>query len=315
MLSPFTLIRILFNVFSVLFVGVFVARLLDARGVTRGLEARFGPLLEAFHIPRPLVMAFFTAFFAAFASEALISLFVKEGRLEKEDIIPGLMLIDFPNFVSFAPLILAITVPLVGRAGLYYLMIQLSISAVMTTAGALAFSLRKRAHHTEVEPMDPAPCGVKGALKEAAFISLRVTFVVFVALCAVYVLSRLGVMEVALRKAACLRLPCLGPKVLPISVAHALHVAAGAAVARDMMARGLAAHLVALGMVWGYVLGTPFRGMRLGIPRYCALFGVKEGIKTWAVVQSLRCAVAALAAALMCIVSAAVGTAPPSGAF
>ena len=292
--------RIVANVFVILFIGLSAAKLLDAKGASSGLERRFGPFLRKMHIPGELVMAFFTAMFAGYAGEAFIASLVEEKRIPEKMLVPGIMFIDFPNFFSFSPLVLAITVPLVGMVGVYYLAAQLFISLVLTCTGAVliyrmgeknAYAGRK---HNQQKRID-----ILGILKDTLKVATKVSLIVAVALCAVYVLFYYGVINHMLKVLASVGIPCLGSKALSVSIAHAMHIAAGAAVAGKFLKAGLAPKAALAGMIWGYVLGTPIRGLRLVLPRYCSLFGWKNGVKTWLCVQLYRCFVAMCVALML----------------
>lgn len=292
--------KIVANVFVILFFGLLVAKLLDAKGASSRLEKRFGPFLRKMHIPGELVMAFFTAMFAGFAGEAFIASLVEERRLPEKMLVPGVMFIDFPNFFSFSPLILAITVPLVGMVGVYYLATQLFISLILTCTGAvLIYRMGEKNEYNSKKQNEQKRIDILKMLKDTLKVTLRVSLIVAVALCAVYALFYYGVIDRMLEVLASVGIPCLGSKALSISIAHAMHIAAGAAVAGKFLKAGLTPKAALAGMVWGYVLGTPIRGLRLVLPRYCSLFGLKNGVKTWLCVQLYRCFVAMCVALML----------------
>ena len=293
-------LKIPLEVFLILFVGLFSSRYLQAKGLSHWLYRRFSPLMRRFHIPPVFALVFFTSMAAGFAGEALLALAVKEGSVRREDLIPGLMLINFPVFFSFTPLVVAITLPLVGWVGLAYLAVQLSISLVVSLTGALIFWFRGLQESEEGAFVDTGSRTVADIARESFKMSLRVSLVVLVSLTVVHLLFSAGAMDKLKLLLSGIRFRCMGPDIAPIYLAHAFHIAAGAVVAGKLMARGLSPFKVLLGMVWGYVLGVPIRGITNIMPRYCAMYGVRDGVRAWFVVQVYRGAVGVVAALIIC---------------
>ena len=293
--------KVPFEVFLILFLGVFIARYAEFRGFSKRVEEKFRGLFVLLGVPPQLITVFFISLLAGFAGEAMLSLMVSENRIDRRDVIPGLMFINFPIFFSFVPLVLAITVPLVGVVGLYYVVAQLAISLVITLTGVLWFKLRRGrdTSHSASEFLYSKEGGAKEAAKDAFRVSVKVSLVVFFAIALVHFLFKMGAVNYFIKLVSRVHFGCFPPKIMPISLAHALHLAAGAVVAGKLLPE-LKGKLVLLGMLWGYVLGTPVRGAVNILPRYCALFGVPQGVKAWLVVQLYRSMVGAAFAVMIC---------------
>ena len=298
-------VKVPLEVFVILLGGLFVSRYLQGRGVAGWLESRFSPVFVRFGIPREFVLIFFTSLVAGFAGEALLALVLNEGRIDERELIPGLMFINFPVFFSFAPLVIAITVPLVGWVGLAYLCVQLFISLVVSLTGMLVFYRMRRAGSgrpvkSDLAEVAPEPKSAMEAFKESLRMSLRVSAVVMASLFVIHFLFKFGVMDVVKGFFSRIPLRCLSADVMSISLAHALHLAAGAVVAGRLMDLGLPPGKVLLGMVWGYVFGVPIRGLINILPRYTAMYGVKRGARAWMFVQLFRGMVGVVVGLILC---------------
>lgn len=141
---------------------------------------------------------------------------------------------------------------------------------------------------------------VKEIAKESFKVSLKVSLVVLFAVSAIHFLSEMGFVQLMIKAASRLDFRCFPHEVMPVSFAHALHLAAGAAVGGKLLAMGIPGKKILLGMLWGYVLGTPIRGAINILPRYCALFGVSRGFRAWCTVQLFRSLVGATFAICFC---------------
>ncbi len=283
-------IKTAFKVFIILFFGLSGARYLEKKGFSHVLERKFSKILKKLGIPDALIMPFVTAFFAGFAGEALVSISFEKGKLSEREIIPSMMLLDFPIYTSFVPLLIGITVPLAGKVGIMYIMLQLIVSFTMSLTGAFIFWIRKnnKAPYDLVTSESKTFKRKDNILMESLIISFKITCIVFAALVAVSFLYKWGVIKAITKAINRVRIPFFEAKMAPIAAAHAFHIAAAAAVAGKLVKEGLSPITAVLGMMWGNFIGTPIRGARLVIPRYSAMFGFKRGIKLWCVNQGYR---------------------------
>ncbi|NPA15198.1 MAG: hypothetical protein GXO44_01465 [Deferribacteres bacterium] len=277
------------KVFVILFVGLSGARYLERKGLSRILEKKFAGILKRAGIPEALIMPFVTAFFAGFAGEALVAISFEKGKITEKEIIPAMMLIDFPIYTSFVPLLTGITVPLAGKVGLMYIGLQLVVSFIMSLTGAFIFWIKKgKTAKQQVFTVEKLKSKKESIVKESLFISLRITGIVFVALVAISFLYKWGVINTITNLINHVKIPFFEPEMAPIAAAHAFHIAAAAAVAGKLVKEGLSPTTAVLGMMWGNLIGTPIRGARLVIPRYSAMFGFRRGVKIWLINQGYR---------------------------
>ncbi len=280
------------KVFFIIFFGLTGARYLEKKGLAERLEKKFSKNLKALGIPDYMIFPFITAFFAGFAGEALVALAFEQKKIKENELIPCMMLIDFPLYFSFVPLLLGITVPLAGKVGLYYIGLQLTVSLIMTCTGVLIFYLRKKSSNRIKDAIShipyPEKTEEKNIVKDSLRVSVKITVIVFTALVLVSILYKMGLINLITKAINHIHVPFFKPEMAPITAAHALHIAAAAAVAGKMVSKGLDPFTATLGMMWGNFVGTPIRGMRLVIPRYAGMFGTKRAVKLWCINQVYR---------------------------
>lgn len=293
-----TLIKVALMVFG----GVILGKVLEERGWTRFFRHLTRPILRFARLPMYCEGALITSLVSGFAGDALLSLQYRDNNLTAKQVTLATMILNLPLFLSFVPLLVGIVYPLTGWVGLAYLATQITASlglmAVATVISHFTFPPpdNDRIEAAQMESMRPMLYVLKRATTDAAKVTFRILLIAGPIMGLVFYLVNVGFFQGLQQSIAShIHFPGLPPQALAITAAHALHIAGGAAVAGGL----LKAHLVTpkealLAMVLGNVIGTPFRSLRMALPRYLALYPPKLAIAIVLYTQGIRCFVVLL---------------------
>ncbi len=287
-----TLIKVAIMVFG----GVILGKVMEEKGWTRFFRRVTRPILKAAHLPLCCEGALVTALVSGFAGDALLSLHYRDRELSPREVVLASMILNLPLFLSFVPLLIGIVYPLTGWVGLAYLATQVTASLGLMVAamviGHFAFPPPPRNEPPSKEEGDSIPITrvLVKAMRDAGQVTFKILIIAGPIMGLVFYLVNMGFFQ-GLQKSLISRIhfPGLSPQALAITAAHTLHIAGGAAVAGGL----LKAHLVSpkealLAMVLGNVIGTPFRSIRMALPRYLALYPPRLAITIILCTQGVR---------------------------
>ena len=106
-------------------VGLFAALIIEGAGWTRRLTILARPFMRWGHLSNHMGSAFTTSFVSGISSLAMLSGFLREGAMGKKDLTLAVLLDTFPSYFLHLPTTFFIILPLVGKAGLVYLLVTL----------------------------------------------------------------------------------------------------------------------------------------------------------------------------------------------
>ena len=276
--------------------GVFLGRILEEKGWARFFRYATRPILRMARLPSCCEGALVTALVSGFAGDALLSLHYQDRELTSRQVILASMILNLPLFLSFVPLLVGIVYPLIAWVGLAYLATQIAASlGLMVVAMGIGHVVFPPVHEDvmEEENDEPAPSVLqvlRKAMSESVKVTLKILIIAGPVMGLVFYLVNTGFFQTLQESLMShIRFPGLPPQALPITAAHALHVAGGAAVAGGLLKATLVTPKeVLLAMLMGNAVGTPFRSLRMSLPRYLALYPPRLSVNIILCTQGVR---------------------------
>ena len=105
-------------------VGLLVAQLIEGLGWTNRLAVMARPFMRWGHLSDQMGAVFTTAFFSGSASLSMLMSFHKDGKTSRKEMTLAVLLNTFPTFFLHLPTTFFILLPLVGKAGIVYLLLM-----------------------------------------------------------------------------------------------------------------------------------------------------------------------------------------------
>lgn len=274
--------------------GVFTGKVMEEKGWFRFFALLTRPLLKLARLPQCCSSAIVMAFASGYAGEALLSLHYRDGELSKVQVVVASMILNLPLYLSFIPLLIGIIYPLAGWPGMVYLAVQLLTSLFLMGLALLASPHLFPEWEEGEEELPERRVSLRKVVlisaKDAIFVTAKILLITGPVMGLTFLLVNMGFFQ-GLQESilAYIKFPGLSPQGLTISVAHAFHIAGGAAVAGSLLkAHLIGAKEVVLAMMLGNVIGTPFRSLRLALPRYMALYPLKMALIIVVATQGIR---------------------------
>jgi len=288
--------------------GLFGALVVEGAGWTRRLTILARPFMRWGHLSQAIGSAFTASFLSGTASLAMLATFQREGSMSRRDVVLAVLLDTFPSYFLHLPTTFFVILPLIGKAGLVYLLVTLG--AALLRFGAVLvythFSL-PREEFLPVQPLDRK--GWKSLLRDAARrLSARLSRILLI-VAPVYLLMLLltdaGFFE-WLRRVLALG---VGSRLLPVEgisvviLSLMAEVTSGYAAAGAMLESGtLTLAQTVLALVLGQIIGSPLRALRHQLPYYMGIFSPGMGIFLMVASQLFRVASLVVAAAVFLLV-------------
>ncbi len=294
-------------------IGLFVGQIIEGLGWTDRLSLLARPFMRWAHMSHRMGAAFTTAFVSGTASLSMLMEFHREGGLTRRELTLTVLLNTFPSFFLHLPTTFFVLIPLVGRAGLLYLLLVFS-AAVIRLLAALAAS-RVLLPPT---PGNHAPNKREGralewprVMKESAskfrVRIFRILMIVLPVYIIVVIASDAGLFA-WLRHIMAERFTSTFIPIEAFSVVLFSLVAeftSGYAAAGAMLESGaLTVSQTVLALLLGNILAAPVRALRHQLPYYMGIFTPKTGLALMAAGQLFRLLSLALVGGLFiaCIV-------------
>jgi hypothetical protein len=275
--------------------GLFVALVIEAAGWTERLAVMARPFMRWGHLSPEMGSAFTTAFFSGTAALAMLATFLREGAMDRRQVTLSVLLDTFPSYFLHLPVTFFVILPLVGKAGLLYLL--LTFGAALLRFGAVIAYTRLAFPATQEGPArERGMPGTWGELLENALTKLlsrlsRILLIVAPVYMLMLLVSDLGFFH-WLRKSLALGVgstlfPVEGISVIILSLMA--EITSGYAAAGAMLESGtLSLGQTVLALLIGQIIGTPLRALRHQVPYYVGVFSPAMGIRLMAAAQILR---------------------------
>jgi len=107
-------------------IGLFVGQVIEGMGWTDKLAIFARPFMRWGHLSSRIGSAFTTAFFSGTASLSMLRSFHDKGTLSNKEMIVSVLLNTFPTYFLHLPTTFFILIPLIGKAGVIYLLLTFS---------------------------------------------------------------------------------------------------------------------------------------------------------------------------------------------
>jgi hypothetical protein len=276
--------------------GLFAGQVIEGLGWTDRLAVLARPFMRRAHLTPPMGAAFTTAFVSGTASLSMLMAFHRERGLGRRELTLAVLLNTFPSFFLHLPTTFFVLLPLVGRAGLLYLLLTFAAAALRLVAALAASRLLLPPYRG-----DYAATGGSGGrswrrvLKETAGkFRKRIVRILMIVLpvYVIVVIAQDAGLFAWLRGLLAERVTAFPVPVEAFSVVLFSLVAeftSGYAAAGAMLESGvLTVSQTAVALLLGNILAAPVRSLRHQLPYYMGIFTPRLGLGLMAASQAFR---------------------------
>jgi hypothetical protein len=277
--------------------GLFIAQIIEGMRWTNRLAVMARPFMQWGHLTEQLGAVFTTAFFSGTTSLSMLMSFYKDGSVDRKEVTISVLLNTFPTFFLHLPTTFFIILPLVGKAGVIYLLLTFG-AAVLRLGILLTFT-----HFTL-----PAPSGqyrLREPEKKNWRLLLRQTpgkftsrltkmiMIIVPVYIVILLISDMGLF-LWLRKILAQGISSAFVPIEAMSVvifSLAAEFTSGYAAAGALLESGaLTVFQTVLALLIGNIIAAPVRALRHQMPYYMGIFGPKLGTSLMLAGQGLRIA-------------------------
>lgn len=296
-------------------IGLFVALAIEGTGWMNRLAVVARPFMRWGHLSQQMGSVFTTAFLSGVTSLAMLATFLQEGAMNRREVTLAVLLDTFPSFFLHLPTTFFILWPLVGKAGLIYLL--LTFGAALLRLGVVIVYTHLSfpeppgyRHEMKTEKRDWK--GFLGAtLKKLSSRLTRILLIVTPVYVIMLLLSDVGFFQWLRRLfsigISSTLLPVEAMSVVILSLMAEL--TSGYAAAGAMLDSGtLTMSQTVLALVAGNILATPLRALRHQLPYYMGIFSPGMGIYLMVAGQAFRLFSLLAVAAVFVFVMKALGS-------
>ncbi len=277
-------------------IGLFAGQVIEALGWTDRLTLLARPFMHRAHLSPQMGAAFTTAFASGTAALSMLMAFHREGRLNRRELTLAVLLNTFPSFFLHLPTTFFVLLPLVGRAGLLYLLLNLAAAVIRLLVALFASKRllpRPSETYTPAKTTDSAPWRevIKSTARKFRHRILRVLMIVLPVYIVVVIASDAGLF-VWLRR---ILAESVTSSLIPVEAFSVVlfslvaEFTSGYAAAGAMLESGaLSVSQTVLALLFGNILAAPVRALRHQLPYYMGIFTPKLGLGLMAASQAFR---------------------------
>ena len=276
--------------------GLFAGQVIEGMGWTHRLTLLARPFMRRAHFSPGMGAAFTTAFVSGTAALSMLMAFHREGGLGRKELVLAVLANTFPSFFLHLPTTFFLLLPLVGRAGMLYLLLTFAAAALRLGAALIASRmLLPRPDRACAAPRDREAASWREVLKKTAgaFRSrmIRILIIVLPVYLVVVIAADAGLFA-WLRQALAGR---VGSAVLPMEAFSVVLISlvaeftSGYAAAGAMLESGaLTVFQTVLALLAGNILAAPVRALRHQLPYYMGIFTPRLGLGLMVASQTFR---------------------------
>jgi hypothetical protein len=278
-------------------IGLFVAQVIEGMGWTNRLAVMARPFMRWGRLPERIGAVFTTAFFSGTTSLSMLMSFHKDGTVNRREVTIAVLLNTFPTFFLHLPTTFFIILPLVGKAGLVYLLLTFG-AALLRLIAVLTYTHFHLPESGGDYPMkEKNEKNRKGLLRDTVrkFKSrlTRMIMIILPVYMIILLISDMGFF-LWLRKILAQGINVTFIPVEAMSVVIFSLVAeftSGYAAAGAMLESGaLTVFQTVLALLIGNIIAAPVRALRHQMPYYMGIFEPKMGARLVVMGQSFRVA-------------------------
>jgi hypothetical protein len=290
-------------------IGLFAALIVEGAGWTNRVAILARPFMHWGHLSTKMGSAFTTSFFSGISSLAMLASFLREGKMGRKETVLAVLLDTFPSYFLHLPTTFFIILPLVGKAGIVFLLVTLT--AALLRLGAVLVYTRLTLPAPDLtltavrsEPTDWRALLLGSAGRLSARLR-RILLIVAPVYLTMLLVSDLGFFE-WLRRSVAMGMshrlfPVEGISVVIFSLLA--EATSGYAAAGAMLESGtLSITQTVLALIAGQIIGAPLRAIRHQLPYYMGIFSPGMGITLIVASQCFRVLSLVVAAGLFLLV-------------
>lgn len=276
-------------------IGLFAALFVEGAGWTNRLAVLARPFMRWGHLSNEMGSAFTASFFSGITSLGMLAAFLREGTMARKEVTLAVLLDTFPSYLLHLPTTFFIILPLVGRAGIVYLLLTLG-AAFLRLASVLVYTHLSLPRLESTLPETRGKNGdwrmlFRSAAKKLSSRIMRILVIVTPVYLIILILSETGFFD-WIRKSLALGIgsslfPVEGISVVILSLVA--EATSGYAAAGAMLQSGtLTLDQAVLALVIGQIIGVPLRALRHQLPYYMGVFSPGMGVYLIAASQCFR---------------------------
>lgn len=280
----------------IIVLSIIFAEFLVKKGLLQKISFIGVPISRISHLGNESVSALLTAFLSPTASAAMLRDYYSKGLISRRELIIASLAKALPAIVTEARFMLPPLLTILGMVGLYYFLIQVSMSLMITSIACLLgfFLLPQRPLKSLKVGADPLPLkvAIKESLKDSGKIIKKILITLIPATVGASILAGMGIFSALgdrLREfSQYLPIP---PKGLPIVAVYIVSPIASYPIASTLLAQGVTAKEVIISFLWGGVLAIPMH-LKSHIPFYIGIYGPRTGLELFGYFYGLRSLIA-----------------------
>ncbi len=291
-------------------IGLFAALIVEGAGWTNRLSILARPFMRWGHLSNQMGSAFTTSFFSGVSALAMLASFLREGKMGRKEVTLAVLLDTFPSYFLHLPTTFFIILPLVGEAGIVFLLVTLTAALLRFCAVLVYTHLTFPATHSTFTAEQSEKTNWKelflGAAKRLSTRLSRILLIVAPVYLIMLLISDLGFFEWLRRSVA----QGVSHKLFPVEgisvviLSLLAEATSGYAAAGAMLESGtLTITQIVLALIAGQIIGAPLRALRHQLPYYMGIFSPGMGITLIAASQCFRVLSLVVAAGLFLVIA------------
>ena len=276
-------------------IGLFVGQFIEAMGWTDKLAILARPFMRWGHLSSRTGSAFTTAFFSGTASLSMLRSFHDKGTMSNKEIIISVLLNTFPTFFLHLPTTFFILIPLIGKAGVIYLLLTFSAALLRLVVMIVYTHFSFPAVTIDYEKSSPAKPEWKklfpDTVKKFQARLIRILMIVLPVYLIIALISDMGfflwLRKLLAQGVSFAFIPIEAMSVIIFSLVA--EFTSGYAAAGAMLDAGtLNVFQVVIALLAGNIIAAPVRALRHQMPYYMGIFTPGLGIRLMLVSQGFR---------------------------
>ncbi len=266
-------------------IGVFVGSLLNSMGWLQKLSFLATPFSRIGGLPPQCCTAFVTAFASPRAANGVLSGAFDQKLITRNEMIIGALANTFPNTLAHIRVLAFAVIPLVGYAGLAYVLFQIAVGLGCTLSALLFGRLFIKGSSSNCtaskssETRVPFRDAMQKAYKHVKRVLRRILIITVPLFILISYLDHFGLFASLANKLPSSLTNILPPASIAVLVGHMTNIMTAASVASELIkSQTLTTVQVFLTFLIGYAITIPIRAAKHSIPAAVGVFPAKDGM-------------------------------------
>lgn len=292
----------LIRLMGLICIGLVAGQVIEASGWTKALSVLARPIFAFGNLGSHCSAAFMSAFVSGVASNAMLLNFYQEGKISRRQLFLSNFVNQLPAFFLHLPTTFLIVIPLTGRAGVIYFILQF-LATTLRTFLFLLYGHVRLPHHTEEsgDNLQPASIPEQRNIRDI-WLSvktrlphrlMRIGVYVVPIYIAVFLANSIGLFQWLrdwlAKYVVTAFIPMESLSVVILSLAA--EFTSGFAAAGALLDAGvLSVKQTVMALLVGNIIAFPFRALRHQLPHYMGIFSPKMGAELLLMGQGFRVA-------------------------